>query len=115
MADGGSNITFPPDVQCFKNDGFDPDSFKANNCTVSQSMVGYLNLTMEIEKYVSAYCANPPRDDNCPFEFCPNPDIAGVNLSSAVLFHHLLSEFYRLGPLVRIASEWMLDTYISTP
>lgn len=102
MADGGSNTTFPPDVQCFQvtnfNNGFDPDSFKANNCTVSQSMVTYLNLTMEIEKYVSAYCASPPRDDDCPFDFCPNPDIAGMNLSSAVLLPRLLSEFFPYRP-----------------
>jgi hypothetical protein len=87
MADGSSNgtiITYPPDVECFQftsnNTGSDPASFQADNCTVSQSMVGYLNLTMEIEKYVAAYCANPPRDDDCPFDFCPNPDIAGMNL-----------------------------------
>ena len=86
MADGGDNNTaiWPPDVQCFAvtnyDTGFDPASFKSNNCTVSQNMVNYLNLTREIEKYVSAYCANPPRDDDCPFDFCPNPEIAGVKI-----------------------------------
>ena len=86
MADGSSNdtiITYPPDVGCFQvtnyNEGFDPASFQANNCTVSQNMVNYLNLTLEIEKYVSAYCTRPPGDDGCPFDFCPNPDIAGMN------------------------------------
>jgi hypothetical protein len=87
MADGGGNDTgiWPPDVQCFAltnyDQGFDPASFKLNNCTVSQNMVGYLNLTLEIEKYVAAYCTNPPRDDDCPFDFCPNPEIAGMNLT----------------------------------
>lgn len=85
MADGGLNNTgvWPPDVQCFAvtnyDEGFDPASFKLHNCTVSQNMVNYLNLTSEIGKYVSAYCANPPRDDDCPFDFCPNPEIAGMN------------------------------------
>jgi len=86
MADGSSNdtiITYPPDVECFwftsNNTGSDPASFQASNCTVSQNMVNYLNLTLGIEKYVAAYCASPPKDDNCPFDFCPNPDIAGMN------------------------------------
>lgn len=85
MAGGGGNDTaiWPPDVQCFAitnyNEGFDPASFKQNNCTVSQNMVTYLNLTQEIGKYVAAYCANPPKDDDCPFDFCPNPEIAGTN------------------------------------
>lgn len=87
MADGSSNdtiITYPPDVECFRwtsnLNGSDPASFQESGCTVSQNMVDYLNLTMEIEKYVAAYCANPPKDDDCPFDFCPNPDIAGMNL-----------------------------------
>jgi len=86
MADGSSNdtIIYPPDVECFQftsnNNASDPTSFQANGCTVSQNMVDYLNLTVEIEKYVAAYCTNPPKDDDCPFDFCPNPDIAGMNL-----------------------------------
>ena len=86
MADGSSNSTaiWPPDVQCFAitdaEDGFHYDLFKQNNCTVSQNMVNYLNLTLEIGQYIAAYCTNPPRDDDCPFDFCPNPDIAGVML-----------------------------------
>jgi hypothetical protein len=85
MTDNSGNDTtviWPPDVQCFVisnyNDGFNFTSFKENNCTVSQNMVNYLNLTREIEKYVSAYCTNPPKDDDCPFDFCPNPEIAGT-------------------------------------
>lgn len=74
---------FPPDAECFAitnyNEGFDPSSFVNNNCTVSQNMVSYLNLTQEIGKFVAAYCTNPPKDDDCPFDFCPNPDTAGAN------------------------------------
>ena len=84
MADGSEIPIFPPDVECFAvtnyDAGFDPSAFVTNNCTVSQNMVNYLNLTQEIGKYVAAYCTSPPKDDNCPFDFCPNPDIAGMNL-----------------------------------
>jgi len=75
---------YPPDVDCFiltdNGTGYDPASIKQNNCTVSQNMVNFLNLTREIDKYVGAYCTNPPKNDDCPFDFCPNPDIAGMNL-----------------------------------
>lgn len=85
MADGSGDGTaiWPPDVQCFAavdgSYGYHPDLFKLNNCTVSDPMVNYLNLT-EIAKYVKAYCASPPRNDDCPFDFCPNPEIAGMDL-----------------------------------
>ena len=86
MADDSSNDTipiYPPGVDCFliRDDGagFDATFSRANNCTVSQLMVGYLNLTQEVGKYVAAYCTNPPKDDDCPFDFCPNPDIAGMD------------------------------------
>lgn len=42
----------------------------------SNYWVNCLNLT-DISKYVAAYCTNPPKDDSCPFDFCPNPEIAG--------------------------------------
>ena len=48
-------------------------------------MVNFLNLTgPELGPYFQAYCLNPPGDDNCPFGFCPNGDIAGpfVRLAS---------------------------------
>ena len=82
MADGSDIPTFPPDADCFAitdyDGGFDPAAFTLNGCTVSQNMVNYLNLTQEIGKYVAAYCTSPPGDDDCPFDFCPNPDIAGM-------------------------------------
>ena len=85
MANDTGVPIFPPDVQCFAvtnyNEGFDLSSFVRNNCTVSQNMVNYLNLTQEIGKYVAAYCTNPPGNDDCPFDFCPNPDIAGMDLT----------------------------------
>jgi len=83
MADGDVTAIWPPDVQCFAavdgSYGYHPDLFNLANCTVSEPMVNYLNLT-EIAKYVKAYCANPPRNDDCPFDFCPNPEIAGTGL-----------------------------------
>ena len=76
---------FPPDVQCFAltnyDEGFDPSSFVRNNCTVSQNLVNYLNLTQEIRKYIAAYCTSPHKNDDCPFDLCPNPDIAGMDLA----------------------------------
>jgi hypothetical protein len=92
MADASANDTeiWPPDVLCFAltnyDSGFDPASFKYNNCTVSQNMVGYLNLTQQIGRYVAAYCTHPPKDDDCPFDFCPNPEIAGADLIVYLLF-----------------------------
>ena len=57
-----------------------------NNCSVTNNMVNFLNLTgPKYEPYLAAYCLSPPGDDDCPFGFCSNSDIAG--------------------PLVRIASE----------
>ena len=91
MADGNDTLIFPPDVQCFAladadSGGFDLSGFVTNNCTVSQNMVNYLNLTQEIGKYVAAYCTNPPKNDDCPFDFCPNPEIAGTNLTTCSFF-----------------------------
>jgi hypothetical protein len=67
----------PSDTQCF---GVNTALEVLTNFTVSQYTVNCLNLTQDITKYVAAYCTNPPRDDDCPFDFCPNPDIAGMNL-----------------------------------
>jgi len=91
MASGGEVVlstTFPPDISCFNAEKFwFPDIFKENNCSVTENMVGFLNLTgADVKPYLLVYCLNAPSDDICPFGFCPNPDIAG--------------------PLVRIASEF---------
>ena len=79
-------IYYPPDVSCDLSEWQDPELVKLFNCTVTDSMVSFLNLTgSNIGRYFAAYCSNPPEDDGCPYGPCPNPDIAG--------------------PLVRIASE----------
>lgn len=90
MASGNQaplSTTYPPDIDCFAGAVFYvPEVFAANNCSVTDNMVNFLNLTgPDVKSYLTVYCLNPPADDVCPFGFCPNPDIAG--------------------PLVRIASE----------
>lgn len=79
--------TYPPDIGCFSSlEWWSADDFKDLGCSVTDNMVGFLNLTgLDSKAYLSVYCLDPPADDVCPFGFCPNPDIAG--------------------PLVRIASE----------
>lgn len=82
-------VTYPPDISCFAEGFWLPELFEERNCSVTDNMVGFLNLTgPDVKSYLSVYCLNPPADDVCPFGFCPNPDIAG--------------------PLVRIASEFTL-------
>lgn len=79
-------VTYPPDIDCFAAGYWDPEIFKYYNCSVTDNMINFLNLTgLDVKSYLTVYCLNPPADDACPFGFCPNPDIAG--------------------PLVRIASE----------
>jgi len=90
MASGDEVVlstTFPPNISCFNTEKFwHPAAFRENNCSVTDNMVGFLNLTgADVKSYILVYCLNPPSNDICPFGFCPNPDIAG--------------------PLVRIASE----------
>ena len=79
------SIYYPPGVNCSWYEWQHPELVEWLNCTMTDSMVNFLNLTENITRYVSAYCSNPPEDDGCPYGPCPNPDIAG--------------------PLVRIASE----------
>ena len=56
--------------------------------------MNFLDLTgTDYKPYLAAYCVQPPADDDCPFGFCPNPDIAG--------------------PLVRVASELTLSVPLS--
>ena len=72
----------PGDVVPFTTTHYPPDA----NCSVADGMVNFLNLTgPNINRYLAAYCFDPPDDDSCLHGFCSNPDIAG--------------------PLVRIASE----------
>ena len=77
---------YPPDINCTLSDWQDPKLVKLLDCSVTDSMVSFLNLKgSNIDRYFDAYCSNPPKDDGCPHSPCPNPDVAG--------------------PLVRIASE----------
>lgn len=72
--------SFPPDDYC---QGFDAAYEVLDDYTVSQKTLDCLNLTQDISKYIAAYCTNPPKDDDCPFDFCPNPEIAGqISLST---------------------------------
>ena len=83
------STTFPPDIECFAQGYWLPEIFEINNCSVTDNMLGFLNLTgPSVKSYLSVYCLNAPADDICPFGFCPNPDIAG--------------------PLVRVASKSIL-------
>ena len=77
-------------------------------------MVNCLNLT-EIGRYVAAYCTNPPRDDDCPFDFCPNPEIAGMNLITdrVFLFSHCGSQARWSGSQVGVAEYSCFNTLIS--
>ena len=72
--------TYPPDISCFTGPGYagNQTEFKANNCSITSNMVNFLNLTgTDYNGYFAAYCLNPPDNDDCPFGYCPNPDIAG--------------------------------------
>lgn len=78
--DESLSSTYPPDIGCFAEGYWSPENFKAYNCSVTNSMVNFLNLSRpEItgQPFLSVYCLNPPADDDCPFGLCPNPDIAG--------------------------------------
>ena len=75
-----SQVYFPPGVECFHPDGgpaWDGNAYQAAGCEVTDDMLAFLNLT-QIDNYIGAYCLNPAPDDNCPFGFCPNPDISGM-------------------------------------
>ena len=75
------------------------------NSTVTQYMVTCLNLTQNIDTYIAAYCTRPPKNDDCPFDFCPNLEIAGISLTACLSSLLFSLSFFHLGPLVRIASE----------
>ena len=76
-----TTIYFPPGVECFHPDGsgaWNGAAYAAGNCSVTQDMIDFLNLTSSISAYQAAYCLNPVSDDNCPYGYCPQPDIAGM-------------------------------------
>lgn len=77
-------ITYPPDIACFYyawGGYFSPAVFKSLNCSVTDNMINFLNLTgadsSTAKEFVNIFCLNPPDGDLCSFGFCPNPDIAG--------------------------------------
>ena len=53
----------------------------------------FLNLTtVSLSTFKQAYCINLPEGDNCPFGYCPNPDVAGkLPLSSTLHFIFMLN------------------------
>jgi hypothetical protein len=76
-----NQLTYPPDIDCFTNGDYSGllSNFTMNNCSITNNMVKFLNLTGQNYKpYLNAYCTSPPSNDNCPFGFCPNSDIAGL-------------------------------------
>ncbi|KIJ23310.1 hypothetical protein M422DRAFT_56880 [Sphaerobolus stellatus SS14] len=73
------NVT-PSSAQCFAWERFDPTG---RNCSVTQDMITFLNLTHSFNDYFGAYCLNPPASDGCPYGYCPNSDIAAV-----LVFYH---------------------------
>ena len=81
MASSDEPTTYPPDIGCFAEGFWSPAVFEYNNCSVSNNMVNFLNLSGPVlatmKQFVTVYCLNPPAEDICPFGFCPNPDIAG--------------------------------------
>lgn len=82
-------VTYPPDIGCFAEGFWDPEIFELNDCSVTNGMVNFLNLSgtdIDIRPFLTVYCLNPPVDDACPFGLCPNPDIAGplVRISSGL-------------------------------
>jgi len=80
MSSNGDFSTYPPDIACFAEGFWDPEIFQINNCSVTDNMVNFLNLSgsnINVKPFLTVYCLNPPSDDGCPFGFCPNPDIAG--------------------------------------
>lgn len=90
--------TYPPDVGCFQNSTSNEPwtiLYEENNCSVTNNMLNFLNLTEDYKQYISVYCLNPPTDDDCPFGFCPNPDVSG--------------------PLVRVASELTQAFHVLEP
>ena len=92
--------TYPPDISCWSTygGGWDSAVFEANNCSITDSMVNFLNFTRtDYKRYFTAYCAlGPPRDDDCPFGFCPNPDIAGSLVRVASKLSSSLSQIQPL-------------------
>ena len=98
-----------------------------HSCTstvVTQSMVDFLNLTtVSLSTFKQAYCINPPEGDNCPFGYCPNPDVAGkLPLLSTLHFIFILNirgdylrsprpySRYILALTLRISSGWSLPS-----
>ncbi|KAI0795499.1 hypothetical protein C8Q75DRAFT_746302 [Abortiporus biennis] len=88
--------TYPPDTLCIDSGGavgiatddyLNGDFIPTNNpcfggdcCSnapVTPAMIDYLNIT-NTKSYFQAYCVNPASDDDCPYGYCPNPDVAGV-------------------------------------
>lgn len=108
--------TYPPNISCFPiGREWSPDIYTQNDCSITPNMVAFLNLTVKSYKpYLAAYCLNPPADDDCPFGFCPNPDIAGslVRIANYVTGFCLAILIFYAPKRVKIAFwSQMLITY----
>ena len=79
LAMASNSTTYPPDINCNGDGSLDyAGGFEDSGCPVTSNMVNFLNLTgANYKPYLAAYCVNPPADDDCPFGYCPNSDIAG--------------------------------------
>ena len=66
------------DTNCSTIHQFSDPIFQCKDDIVTSSMVDFLNLTTNgLSNFKGAYCINPPNDDNCPFGYCSNSDVAG--------------------------------------
>ena len=70
-------------------------------------MVDFLNMTTTADPSIfwQAYCLNPPDEDNCPFGYCPNLDVAGklFCVIRTIKLSFTLNMYGDKGPLVRMA------------
>ncbi|KIJ50534.1 hypothetical protein M422DRAFT_44332 [Sphaerobolus stellatus SS14] len=78
---GGPSPYFPQDSFCvpFIQDNATTD-LTGNACPITGQMIDFLNLTKgpkAFDQYFLAYCTlGAPTDDGCPYNWCPNSDIA---------------------------------------
>ena len=85
-------------------------SYPCTDDIVTPSMVDFLNLTTAgLSTFKQAYCINPPEDDDCPFGYCPNSDVAGKAFLWSAKFSFYTNVYGDEGRLVRIAGNLHLS------
>ncbi|EIN10014.1 hypothetical protein PUNSTDRAFT_133784 [Punctularia strigosozonata HHB-11173 SS5] len=81
MAGTYGYVDYLNDTRCFIDQSvLAYPSIDYSPCTWTQGMVNFLNLTGSgggNSNYIGAYCLNPPSDDDCPYGYCSQSDIAG--------------------------------------